>query len=48
MSIQEKLNQALARIKEKDVILDRLRQKIKEQEEYIQKLKRNARGVTGQ
>ncbi len=28
--------------------IERLKEKIKEQEEYIQKLKRNAKGITGQ
>jgi hypothetical protein len=48
MSIQEKLNQALVRIEEKDAIIERLNKKIKEQEEYIIKLKRNAKGISGQ
>ena len=36
------------RIQDLKTEIERLKQKIKEQEEYIQKLKRNAKGVTGQ
>ena len=41
----EEIRQAFAA---KDAEIERLQQKIKEQEDYIRVLKRNARGVTGQ